>query len=232
MWEELKVYKQLDKKDINPAFKKFGQELMSYLDGYTIDQTNSIIKLSRHINQLEQSIFIEKHPGSYDLKVRTCIKPVDFYRRHKFTMINIVPLGDIMNNHRRTSYPLTQEWKDLAVYLAARIRSEIDVYFQKYNSYEKIIDNRKKIEPKDFGLDNKYELLIYAAIRTKNKSLLNLYLDKKLSRPVMQISHSEYLKPNDREIDEGGLLQRIRSFAQIGDFAGIENEIASLDKIH
>lgn len=202
MWEDLKVYKQLDKADINPTFKKFGNTLISLLDGYSIDQTASLIKLFRQVNQLEQAVFIEKDKGSYNLKVKTSIKPVDFYRGHKFTMLNIVPLGDIMNNHRRTSYPLTQEWNDLALYLATRIKTEIEHYFQKYNSYDKIIDRRKEIEPKDFGLDNKYELLIYAAIKTKKKELLNQYLDKKMSRPVMGITQSEYLKPDNQEIDE------------------------------
>jgi hypothetical protein len=183
MWEELKVYRQLDKKDINLTFKKFGKVLLSHLDCYTIDQTNSIIKLSRQVNQLEQAIYIEKNRGTFDLQVRTCIKPVDFYRRHKFTMINIVPLGDIMNNYRRTFYSLTQEWKDLAIYLATRIKTEIEEYFQKYNSYEKIINRRKEIETQGIGLNNNHELLIYAAIKTKDQSLLLTYIDKKTSRP-------------------------------------------------
>jgi len=228
MWEDLKVYKQLDKADINPTFKKFGNTLISLLDGYSIDQTASLIKLFRQVNQLEQAVFIEKDKGSYNLKVKTSIKPVDFYRGHKFTMLNIVPLGDIMNNHRRTSYPLTQEWNDLALYLATRIKTEIEHYFQKYNSYDKIIDRRKEIEPKDFGLDNKYELLIYAAIKTKKKELLNQYLDKKMSRPVMRITQSEYLKPDNQEIDEKSFLDRLKSFALTGDFINIEKEIAAV----
>lgn len=202
--------------------------MVSLIDSYSIEQTASIIKLFRHVNQLEQAIFIEKDKGSYNLKVKTSIKPVDFYRRHKFTMLNIVPLGVIMNNHRRTSYPLTQEWNDLAIYLATRIKTEIEHYFQKYNSYDKIIDRRKDIEPKDFGLDNKYELLIYAAIRTGDKDLLNQYLDKKMSRPVMGITISEYLKPETKEIDELFFLQRIKSLALRGEFADIENEIAAV----
>lgn len=228
MWEELKVYKQLDKPDINPTFKKFGSYLVSLIDGYSIDQTASIIKLSRKVNQLEQAIFIEKDKGSYNLTVRTSIKPVDFYRRHKFTMLNIVPLGDIMNNYRRTFYPLTKEWNDLAIYLATRIKTEIEHYFKKHNSYDKIIDRRKEIEPKDFGLDNKYELLIYAAIRTKKKDLLNQYLDKKMSRPVMGITQSEFLKPDSKEIDELTFLQQIKSFALTGNFTDIENKIAAV----
>lgn len=228
MWEALKVYKQLDKADINPTFKKFGSTLVSLIDGYSIDQTASLIKLSRQHNQLEQAVFIEKDKGSYNLKVRTSIKPVDFYRRHKFTMLNIVPLGDIMNNHRRTSYPLTQEWNDLAIYLATRIKTDIESYFQKYNSYDKIIDRRKEVEPKDFGLENKYELLIYAAIKTKKKDLLNQYLDKKMSRPVMGITQSEYLKPDSQEIDELSFLQRLKSFALTGDFLSIDNEIEAI----
>ena len=228
MWEELKVYKQLDKADINSTFKKFGSTLVSFIDGYSIDQTASLIKLSRQVNQLEQAVFIEKDKGSYNLKVRTSIKPVDFYRRHKFTMLNIVPLGDIMNNHRRTSYPLTQEWNDLAIYLATRIKTEIENYFQTYSSYDKIIDKRKEVEPKNFGLDNKYELLIYAAIRTKKKELLNQYLDKKISRPVMGITQSEYLKPDNKEIDEKFFLDRLKSLALTGDFINIEKEIAAV----
>jgi len=229
MWEDLRVYKQLDKADINPTFKKFGNALFTLISDYSIDQTTSVIKLSRQVNQLEQAVFIEKGKGSYNLKVRTSIKPVDFYRRHKFTMLNIVPLGDIMNNHRKTSYPLTQEWNELAIYLATRIKTEVEQYFQKYNSYDKIIDRRKEIEPKDFGLDNKYELLIYAAIKTKKKDFLNQYLDKKISRPVMGITQSEYLKPDTQEIDEKKFLERLKSFALTGDFTNIENEIAAVN---
>lgn len=225
MWEELKVYRQLDKIEINPTLKKFGITLLSLTNGFKLDQTASIIKLSREVNQLEQAIFIEKDKGSYNLKVRTSIKPVDFYRKHKFTMLNIVPLGDILHNHRRTTFPLTQEWNDLAIYLATRIKKEIEIYFETYSSYDKIIAKRKEVEPKDFGLDNKYELLIYAAIRTKNKELLNQYLDKKMNRPVMGITQSEYLKPVSIEIDEKSFLQRIKSFASSGDFKSIENEI-------
>ncbi len=143
-------------------------------------------------------------------------------------MLNIVPLGDIMNNYRRTFYPLTQEWTELAVFISKRIKLEIEQYFQTYSSYEEIINNRKKIEPKDFGLGNKYELLIYAAIKTKNKSLLNLYLDKKINLPVIGISMSEYLKPDSREIDEDAFLKRIKAFAVNGDFKSIENEIEAL----
>lgn len=226
MWENLTVYRQLDKIDINPTFKKFGTTLLSLTEGFQLNQTTSIIKLSREFNQLEQAVFIEKDKGSYNLKVKTSIKPVDFYRKHKFTMLNIVPLGDILNNHRRTSFPLTKEWNALAVYLATRIGKEIESYFHMYSSYEKIIDRRKEIEPKDFGLDNKYELLIYAAIRTKEKELLNQYLDKKMDRSVMAISHSEYLKPNSEEIDEKSFLERLKALALKEDFTNIEKEIA------
>ena len=229
MWEDLKIYKQLDKGDINPTFKKFGKAILSNLKGYSIEQTSSIIKISKQINQLEQSIFIEKSSGSYNLQVKICIKPTDFYNKHRFTMVNIVNLGSIMNNYRRTFYPLTKEWNDLAVFLATRINIEIETYFQRYNSYEKIIDRRDEIEPKDFGIDNKYELLIYAAIRTKNKLLLEQYLDKKLIKPVNQISYSEYLKPDNREINEIEFLQKIKVFSERGDFISIENEIAALD---
>jgi hypothetical protein len=229
MWEELKVYKRLPKTEINSTFKLFGKAILSFLEGYSIEQTNSIIKLSREINTLEQSIFIEKNSGTYNLEVKTCIKPTDFYRKHKFTMINSVSMGDIMNNHRRTSYPLTLEWNELAFYIATRIKTEIEVYFQKLNSYQKIIENRKEIEPKNLGLDNKYELLIYAAIRTNKKELLLSYLDKKMDTPVMGISKSEFLKPKTNEINELVFLQNIKSFAINGDFESIEKIIQALD---
>jgi hypothetical protein len=231
MWEELKVYKQLEKKDINSTFKKFGAEILSYLNNYSVDQTSSILKLFRLTNQLEQAIFIERSSGSYNLEIRVCIKPFDFYRRHKFTMINIVPLGDIMNNYRRSFYPLTQEWKDLAIYLVAKIKDEIEQYFERYNSYEKIIEKRREIEPQDFGLDNKYELLIYAAIKMQNKTLFNFYIDKKLSRPVMHISKCEYLKPDIPEINEVAFLQRIKELAHTSDFESIENEIKKVNRM-
>ena len=227
MWEDLKVYKLLDKKDINPSFKKFGKAILSKLSDYQLDQTNSVIKLARQLNGLEQAIFIEKDSGSYNLEVRTSIKPIDFYRRHKFTMLNIVPLGNIMNNYRRTFYPLTKEWNDLSIFLAARIQNEIEQYFNKYDTYNKIIERRTEIEPKGAGLDNKYELLIYAAIKTRNKSLLNLYLDKKLSRSVMQITRSEFLKPDKSKITEDNFLQSLKSLAIADDFGGIDKKITT-----
>lgn len=225
MWEELKVYRQLDKKEINSIFRQFGKSLLDRIDGYSIDHTNSIIKLFRQKNHLEQSIFIEKASGLYDLKVIICIKPTDFYRKHKFSMVNIVPLGEILNNYRRTSYPLTQEWDELSVFLSKRIKTEVENYFQGYDSYTKIIKRHKEIEPTSFDLDNKYELLIYAAIRTKNISLLLSYLDIKISSPAMRITGSEYQKPDRKEIDQLAFLKKIRTYAQAGDFENIENEI-------
>ena len=46
MWEELKVNRQLDKADINPTLKKFGNTLVSLIDGYSIEETVSVIKYS------------------------------------------------------------------------------------------------------------------------------------------------------------------------------------------
>lgn len=34
MWENLKVYKQLDKKDFNQTFKQLGVNFISLIDGY------------------------------------------------------------------------------------------------------------------------------------------------------------------------------------------------------
>ena len=228
MWQDLKVYQQLDKKDINSTFKKFGIEILSKLDNYLIEPTSSMIKLFRNVNKLEQSVFIEKVTGTYDLKVWVCIKPIDFYLRHKFTMINIVPLGDIMNNHRRTSYPLTKEWQELAIFISHRIKEEIENHFNKYNSFAKIIDNRKSIEGTNIGLDNTYELLIYAAIKTKNKELIDFYINKKLVRPVMRISKSEYLKPTNQQVDEVDFLTKIKKLARENDFDNIEIQIHNL----
>jgi hypothetical protein len=70
--------------------------------------------------------------------------------------------------------------------------------------------------------------LIYAAINTRDQSLLNIYLDKKLARPVMRISQSEYLKPDSREIDEVVFLQRLKLLAKNGDFQSIQKEIDAL----
>jgi len=231
MWEELKVYKQLEKKSINPTFKNFGQKLHSLIEGFKKEQTTSIIKLSRQVNQLEQAVFIEKDKGTYNLNVSTSIKPIDFYLNHKFTMLNIVPLGDIMHNYRRTFYPLTKEWEHLATFLASRIKTEIEIYFRNFNSYNKIIDRREEIEPKNFGLYNKYELLIYAAIKVKKSKLLIEYLDKKIERPVMRISQSQYLKPGEDQIDELKLLNRIKAYAKNEDFASIESELKSIRTI-
>ncbi len=225
MWEDLVVYKQLDKKDINPVFKMFGKSILEHLQEYNLDQSNSMIKLWRHKNGLEQAVFIEKGKGSYDLKVTTSIKPDDFYKKHKFTMLNITPLGDIMNNHRRTHYPLTKEWSDLAVFLSLRIKNEIELYFQRYDTFDKIIEKRKEIEPKDFELYNKYELLIYAALKTRDKALAEKYINKKIDFSVTRISWNEYLKSDNQEINEVDFLKKIKELLINNDFDSIDREI-------
>lgn len=230
MWEDLKVYRPLDKKDIISTFKKFGVELKKRLTDYTVEQTNSIVKVSRLRNGIEQGIFIEKHIGPADLQVRVSLKPVDFYKRHKFTMINIVPLGDIMGQYRRTFYPLTQEWLELSDYLIRRIKTEIESYFNELDTFDKIIKKRTQIEPKDFGVNNKYELLIYAAIKTGNSKLLSEYIDRKLERPTMQISKAEFLKPGVDDIDEVGLLTRIKELGQQNKFEDIEELLKRFEK--
>ena len=47
----------------------------------------------------------------------------------------------------------------------------------------------------------------------------------------MQITQSELLKPDQLEINESDFLKRIKTFAEEGDFASIEDEIASISKI-
>lgn len=230
MWEQLTVYRPLDKKEINSAFKKFGQELTNQLSDFVVDQTNSVIKLYRLRNNLEQCIFIEKHISPDKLQVRVCIKPTDFYKKHKFTMVNIVPLGDIMGQYRKSFYPLTEEWFDLAVYLSERIKHDVEKYFAKFDSFDKIIKLRKEIEPKDFGLDNKYELLIFAAIKTRNSELLTVYIDKKLERPTMQITKAEYLKADKDEINEVEFLIKVKDFGQQNKFDEIEDMLKSVQK--
>ncbi|MBZ0246084.1 MAG: hypothetical protein K8H85_09075 [Cyclobacteriaceae bacterium] len=230
MWENLEVYRPLDKKGINSAFNKFAQELTNQLSEFAVDQTNSVIKIYRLRNNLEQCVFIEKHISPDKLQVRVCIKPTDFYRKHKFAMVNIVPLGDIMGQHRKSFYPLTEEWFDLAIYLSERIKLDVERYFAKFDSYEKIIKLRKEIEPKDFGLDNKYELLIYAAIKTRNSHLLAVYIDKKLERTTIQIANSEYLEEEKDEIDEVDFLGKVKRFGQENKFDDIEEMLKSVLK--
>jgi hypothetical protein len=228
MWEELKVYRPLDKKDINSIFKKFGQEVKKRLTDHSLEQTNSIIKIYRLRNNIEQGIFIEKHVKPDNLQVRVSLKPVDFYKKHKFTMVNIIALGDIMGQYRKSFYPLTEEWQDLAIYLSERIKNEIEKYFDKYDTYEKIIRQRAEIEKKDLGLNNN-ELLIYAAIKTGNFDLLEKYIDKKLQMPTMQITRAEFLKPDKNEINEVEFLNKIRDFGKQRKLQEIDDLIKSLD---
>ena len=221
-WEQLKVYHSLDKKDISPTFKKFGDIFKAKLNGYSVEQTGSMLKVSKICNQLEQAIFIEKSLGN-SLEVIVCIKPVDFYKLHKFTMIFPIGLGEILNNHRRTHFPLTKEWEILADYLIERINNEIGAHFEKYNSYSKIIQNRFEIEPEEKRiLSNRYELLIYAAIKVRNKDLLERYLKYKIENSAMRISKSEYLKPHPKEINEDEFLNTILKLTKDNDFEKID----------
>ena len=230
MWEQLTVYRPLDKKEVNSTFKKFGLELANQLSEFAIDQTNSVIKLFRLRNNLEQSIFIEKHGTPDKIQVRVCIKPADFYKKHKFTMVNIVPLGDILGHYRKSFYPLTGEWLDLAIYLGEKIKHDVDKYFVKFDSYDKIIKERNEIESKDLGLDNRYELLILAAIKTRSADLLKKYIDKKLERPSMQITKAEFLKGDKEEIDETLFLTKVKDLANDNKFEDIEELLKSVQK--
>ncbi|MGB4974813.1 MAG: hypothetical protein WBO32_19245, partial [Cyclobacteriaceae bacterium] len=119
---------------------------------------------------------------------------------------------------------------DLAIYLSERIKLDVERYFAKFDSYEKIIKLRKEIEPKDFGLDNKYELLIYAAIKTRNSDLLTVYIDKKLERTTKQITNSEYLKEEKDEIDEVDFLVKVKGFGQKNKFDDIDEMLKSVLK--
>jgi len=227
MWEKLTVYRPLDKKLVNQAFKDFGRELAKLLPDYTIEQTSSVIKVYRFRNRLEQSIFIEKSKGGVDLQVRVCIKPEIFFKKHKFTMINIVPLGEILGMYRRSFYPLTEEWIDLAIYLSKRIQNEVERYFAKFDTYEKIIRQRKDIEPKNIDFENKYELLIYAAFKTFNIDSLMKYLDKKRESTAMQITHTEFLKSEENEIDQEVFFSKIKVLALEKKFKEIEELLDS-----
>jgi hypothetical protein len=114
--------------------------------------------------------------------------------------------------------------------LSERIKTEVEKYFVKFDSYEKIIDHRKQIEPKDFRPDNKYEFLIFAAIKTRNSALLTKYVDKKLFRPTMRITKAEFLKAEKREIDEVEFLQEIRELGKSSRFADIEEILKGLQE--
>jgi hypothetical protein len=230
MWEQLTVYRPLGKKEINSTFKKFSEELTKQLSDFAIERTNSVIKLYRLRNGLEQGIFIEKHISPDKLQIRICIKPTDFYKAHKFTMVNIVPLGDVLGHSRKSFYPLTEEWSELATYLSKTIRLDVEKYFFKFDSYDKIIKRRKEIEPKDNGLDNKYELLIFAAIKTRNSDLLSSYIDKKLKRSTMQITKAEYLTPVKEEIDEVIFLTKVKDLGLESKFDEIDEMLKSVQK--
>jgi hypothetical protein len=228
MWEQLIVYKQLEKTEINPTFKKLGEEMVMQLQGYKLEQTSTIIKLYRVVNHFEQAVFIEKSRGGYDLEVSSAIKPVDFYLKHKFNRLNIVPLGTIMGNYKKSFYPLTKEWMELAQYLASRIQNEIEIYFERLNTYEKIIYKRLELEEfTDKNWNNGYYLLAYAALRTRNPHLLKYYFNKQFDLP-MNITLSEYLKGYKLNFDLGQFSLRLKALADKGDFDTIENELASL----
>lgn len=223
MWEELEIYHQLDKKEIPKAFKFFGQLILENLkdSDYKIVSTTSTIKLFKEKNNLEFSVFLLRTKGDNYIQVNTCIKPIDYIHKHKFTMLNIVSLGQILNNFRRNSFPLTKEYQLLSIYLAKIIDTKVESYFNQFNNWQKIIENKSEIEPKHFG-DNKYGLLIYAAIWTKDKKLLINYIDKYLESPVRIITQSEYLKPDQQEINENDFYKQIRALANEDKFLEIQ----------
>jgi hypothetical protein len=48
----------------------------------------------------------------------------------------------------------------------------------------------------------------------------------------MQISYTEYLNPENGEINEEAFLQVLRTYAQRGDFVSIEREISGIYERH
>jgi len=227
MWEKLKVYHQLDTKDIPSTFIALGSIIAEGLSdaGFVLTSTSSTIKLFKEDNGLEFSVFLLREKGGYYFDVKTSIKPVHFHHKHRFTMTNIKPLGEILDNYRRNSFPLTKEYELLAAFLINAISTKVQAYFNEYNSWRKIMKNRKKIEPKSVGLDNKYDLLIYASIWTENRKRLLEYIDKKLERPVRQITQAEYLKPIKGEANEMDFYSKIKELAKRGDFSKIQKLI-------
>lgn len=229
MWEELKAYHQLDKKDIPKTFKTFGKIVADGLSsyGFSATGTTSTVKIFKEINNLEFSIFLLRQKGGYNFDVKTSIKPVHFIHSHKFTMTNIKPLGEILDNHRCNSFPLTKEYDMLAEYLIKNIKTKVQNYFDQYDTWQKIMKNRKRIEPKDFGLDNKYDLLIYASIWMKERRKLIKYIDKKLEQPARSITQSEYLKASIEEVNEIEFYAEIKELAKKSDFIKIQGIITN-----
>ena len=117
MWEKLKVYHQLDTKDIPSTFRALGSIIAEGLSdsGFVLTSTSSTIKLFKEDNDLEFSVFLLREKGGYYFDVKTSIKPVHFHHKHKFTMTNIKTLGEVLDNYRRNRFPLTKEFELLVV---------------------------------------------------------------------------------------------------------------------
>lgn len=225
MWEKLTVYHALDKKEIGKCFKLLGNRILEnlYSEGFSIISTTSTIKIFKVENEIEFSVFLLRQKGGANIDVKTCIKPFHFLHKHKFTMTNIVSLGAIVDNHRQDSFPLTQEYEMLADHILLTIKNSVVPYFEKYNSWKKIIKNRRKIDSLESSLNNSLDLLIYAAIWTKERRKLLKYLNRKLERSGRIITQAEFFQSSEGETDEIEFYKKIKDLAERKNISEIQS---------
>lgn len=189
-WKKLEVYRPLLPKEVSKSFKKFANAIADKLrsDNFKLKETNVVKKFYRFNNHVEQAIYIEILKSKTDFVIKIAIKPLFSDPGVPYWILEAFELfADF-----KMSYPLTQEYLLLAEHLVEKIDKHLLPFFDKYQSFEKIVFQHEellKYYNMTYGQDNPGILpadhLIYdSAFRVRNIDLFNKYHTKFLNREL------------------------------------------------
>ncbi|MBN9386039.1 MAG: hypothetical protein J0H74_35105 [Chitinophagaceae bacterium] len=194
-WEDLKVYKNLSKEELKPAYKAFGRIIADNMSPFGFQPFGR--KLVRLSNDIVQVIHVDTR-GSWT--------GIDEYFE---TEISLEPVSDKSSFIRkseprpakkmeeitkgiRNHYRITREYELLADYLTRHIRQSILPYFEQYDSSANVLRSLKDIKPngQPFGYDG---LILFCELQNKVNVHAAGILDSSISQIRNFNPQSEYL---------------------------------------
>lgn len=189
-WKKLEVYRPLLSREIAGSFKKFANSIADKLraDNFKLKETKTVKKFYRFNNTIEQAIYFETLKSKTDFVIKIAVKPLFSDPDVPYWILEAFELSPDF----KMTYPLTQEYLLLAEHLAEKINDHLLPFFDKYQSFEKIVFQHEellKYYNMTYGENNPGILpadhLIYdSAFRVRNIDLFNKYHTKFLSREL------------------------------------------------
>jgi hypothetical protein len=200
-WKKLEVYRPLLPKEVSGSFKKFANSLLGKLiaDNFKLKETNTVKRFYRFNAHVEQAIYFETLKSKTDFRIKIAVKPLFSDPGVPYWILEAFELSSDF----KISYPLTQEYLLLAEHLIEKINKHLLPFFDKYQSFEKIVFQHEELLKHyhmTYGENNPGILpadhLIYdSSFRVRNLDLFNKYHTKFLNR---ELEIYERLKEDER----------------------------------